>query len=55
MYILMMRKENSTTWFHPIQLLCMTCGLPEPLFLMQTSPPLNKLDWNDMVMTRVTA
>ena len=55
LYILMMRKENSTTWFHHIQLLCMTYGLPEPLLLMQTSPPLNKSDWNDMVKTRVTA
>ena len=51
----MMRKENSTTWFHHVQLLCMTYGLPEPLLLMKTSPPWNKSDWNDLVKTRVTA
>ena len=55
LYILMMRKENSTTWFHHIQLLCMTYGLPNPSSLMKISPPWSRDDWNHMVKIRVTA
>ena len=51
----MMRKENSTTWFHHIQLLCKTYGLPEPISLLRISPPWDKNYWNDIVKTRVTA
>ena len=53
-YILMMRKDNSLTWFHHISILCKKYGLPDPLALIN-NPTCSKETWSTLVKTRVTA
>ena len=54
-YILTMCRENSTTWFHHIRLLCLKYGLPDPLSLLHSSEVWAKEKWSVLVKTRVTA
>ena len=52
-YILMMADEKSVTWSVHLRVISSMYGLPDPLQVIQ-DPPLNKLNWNELVMTRVT-
>ena len=48
-YILMMCRENSTTWSNHLKLLCLKYGLPDPLQLMETESAWNKEKWKCLV------
>ena len=52
-YILMMADDKSVTWSVHLRVISSMYGLPDPLQVIQ-DPPLNKLNWNELVMTRVT-
>ena len=53
-YILVMCKENSTTWSNHVRLLCLKYGLPSPIQLL-CQPPWSKKQWKDFISARVTA
>jgi hypothetical protein len=53
-YILMMSKDNSTTWSNHVRILCLKYGLPCPLHLLKSSPAWPRTKWKTLVTTRVT-
>ena len=53
-YILMMSKENSTTWSNHVRILCKKYGLPCPLLLLQSGPAWSREKWKTLVTTKVT-
>ena len=54
-YILMMCKDNSTTWSNHVHSLCLKYDLPSPLSLLQGQGQLqSKESWNTLVKTRMT-
>ena len=53
-YILMMSKENSTTWSNHVRILCKKYGLPCPLLLLQSGQAWSRETWKTLVTTRVT-
>ena len=54
-YILMMCRDNSTTWSNHVRSLCLKYDLPSPLTLLQGQGPLqSKESWITLVKTKVT-
>ena len=53
-YILMMCKNNSTTWSNHVRLLCLKYNLPPSLSILQSPHAWSKEAWKDLVHSKVT-